>query len=126
MRVKSKILLVEDNPSIQLLVKRLLDNCDVDVITADNGFEAVDACRKEKMDLILMDLRMPKMDGYETSAHIKKTQAANCDVPIIAITASICDVEFHIYGIDECIEKPLNTFELFTTINERLGAVCRI
>jgi hypothetical protein len=59
-------------------------------------------------------------------SQIKKTQAANCVVPIIAITASICDVEFHMYGINACIEKPLDTFELCQTINDRLGAVCRI
>jgi two-component system sensor histidine kinase BarA len=123
---RPKILLVEDDRSISFLIKRILEKCDVEVITAENGFAAIDACKKEKMDMILMDIRMPEMNGYETSSQIKKTQAAHCDVPIIAITASICDVEFYTYGIDACLEKPLDTFELYKTINDRLGTLCRI
>lgn len=126
MQAKPKILLVEDDLSISFLIKRVLENCEVEVITAENGVEAIDACRKEKMSMILMDIRMPGMSGYETSEQIKETHSAHCDVPIIAITASICDVEFHAYGIDECLEKPLDTIELYQIINDRLGASCRM
>jgi CheY-like chemotaxis protein len=126
MRRRPNILLVEDNSSIRLLIERMLENCDVHLIAAEDGFQAIEACRKEKMDLILMDIVMPKMSGYETAAAIRKDLSTNCGVPIFAITASICDVEFHAYGMDECIEKPFDVPDLYEKLNAHLGAVCRI
>lgn len=125
MSYKPKILLVEDEPQIRFLIKRMLEFCEVDIITAKNGFGAIEVCNNEKIQMILMDIRMPGMNGYEASAKIKSDLAANCDVPIIAITAAICNGEIH-YGIDGCIEKPFDSSKLYETINRHLGTVCRI
>ena len=123
---RPRVLVVEDEPSISLLLERLLENCALEVVSAHSGFEAVEACRKEKIDLILMDVRMPGMNGYETSDLIWETQAEHCGVPIIAMTAATCNSDFRTHGIDKCLEKPLDSFVLYQTINDRLGSVCRI
>ncbi|MDE5582586.1 MAG: response regulator [Ruminococcus sp.] len=92
--------------------KAMLESCGLDVITAESGGEAVRMAENEEFFMILMDIHMPVMDGYETAKIIRKT---NKSVPIIALTAdSISDVEsrFRECGIDGYLQKPLQTDEL--------------
>ena len=86
----SKILLAEDNKTNQELVVGLLEKYGITVDIAQNGVEAVEKMKDGSYDLILMDLQMPVMDGYEASHIIKKI---NGDIPIIALTANAMNID---------------------------------
>jgi len=66
---KKKILVVDDDKKNRYLVSYLLKKEGFEVVMATNGFEGIEAARKQQMDLIIMDIKMPKMDGYETTSH---------------------------------------------------------
>ncbi len=83
----SKVLLVEDNDSNRILIKGFLENCDLDVIEAANGSEAMEKMKETIPDLVLMDMHMPVMDGYEAIDAMLKDKKL-CSVPVIAVTAS--------------------------------------
>jgi len=81
----NKILITDDEPSVRLLVKRFLSK-DYTVLEASNGEEAISITRTEKPDLILMDILMPKMDGY-TACYVIKTDEVTKDIPVVMLTA---------------------------------------
>jgi two-component system alkaline phosphatase synthesis response regulator PhoP len=82
---KRKILIADDEAGIRLTVSRMLDR-DYVVLEAANGEEAVEIAREQKPDLILMDLIMPKMDGYATCSQIKADEATR-GIPVVILTA---------------------------------------
>jgi len=87
-RASLRVLLAEDNAVNQRLVVRLLEKRGHRVTVASNGREAVQALEKEKFDLVLMDLQMPHMDGFEATATIRQKEAGNAShLPIVALTA---------------------------------------
>ncbi|MCR5145112.1 MAG: response regulator transcription factor [Lachnospiraceae bacterium] len=113
------ILVVEDEKNIQLLTKAHLKN-DYNVITADNGQEAIDIFYSEHVDLIVADIMMPKMDGYEMVKVLREYQN---DVPVIFLTAkaSFDDKrEGFASGIDDYMTKPVNYDELLWRIEALL------
>ena len=83
----AKALLVEDNQINQDLMLEILQSAGMDVKIANNGLEAIEFVRKVSFDIVLMDIRMPDMDGYEAVAKIRENNSFN-DLPIIAVTAS--------------------------------------
>ena len=83
----SKVLLVEDNDSNRRLIKGFLENYDLEVTEAANGSEAMEKMKKNIPDLVLMDMHMPVMDGYETANAMRMDENLRA-VPIIAVTAS--------------------------------------
>jgi signal transduction histidine kinase/DNA-binding NarL/FixJ family response regulator len=83
----AKVLLVEDNKINQELMLEILQSAGMDVKMANNGLEAIEFVRKFSYDIVLMDIRMPDMDGYETVAKIREDNRFE-DLPIIAVTAS--------------------------------------
>ena len=85
-RAASNVLVVDDSEENVTLLSRILKMSGYGVTTADNGAEAVDAAKKNPPDLILLDINMPKMDGFETSARLKSDQHTR-DIPIIFISA---------------------------------------
>ncbi len=108
------ILLVEDNELNQRLMKISLARFNYKVTIAINGLEGVSMFSKEKFDLILMDIMMPIMDGYESTQNIRKIEATNPElghIPIIAFTANTInnDREKCIKGgMDDILEKPFD------------------
>lgn len=107
-----RILLVEDNKTNQLVASLILENFGLEVIVADNGAIAVEKTKMDDYDLILMDLQMPVMDGFEAS---KKIREFNKNIPIIALSAAVMqeDIEQTIaVGMDEHLAKPIDTKEL--------------
>ncbi|MEM9921543.1 MAG: response regulator, partial [Bacteroidota bacterium] len=121
----NKILLVEDNKINQLVVAKLLRKLDVEVITADNGFEALDAFEDSYFDLVLMDIQMPGMDGYRATAEIRKsTDPRKRDVPIIALTASAFLTEKEkakLFGMNDHVGKPFGPDDLLEKITNCLS-----
>lgn len=108
-----KILLVEDNKINQLLANKILKSWDLQVDIAENGFEAVEKSKLNKYDLILMDLQMPRMDGYNATKILR--QELSFKNPIIAMTASAMKEELErclSLGMSDYITKPFRPEEL--------------
>ena len=120
----SRILVVEDNPVNQVLARRLLAKRGHAVTTAGNGREALLALDHEEFDLILMDVQMPEMDGYEaTSAIRSREQTTGRHLPVIAMTAHAMkgDEEQCLRaGMDGYITKPIRSEDLFRIIEQFL------
>ncbi|HEY0246541.1 MAG TPA: ATP-binding protein, partial [Mucilaginibacter sp.] len=110
------ILLVEDNPLNVLVVQKFLQRWDATIDVAVNGQEALDKLDINKHKLVLMDLHMPVMDGYEAS---KKMRANGVTIPIIALTANLPEeIEERIkkIGIDDIVVKPFLPDELYRKV----------
>jgi len=111
---KIKILVVEDNLLCRKLIMFLLKNWGFQHDVCANGKLAIENIKLNKYDLILMDIRMPEMDGYETAKCIRGEMGLG--LPIIAITSHSSDEERSrclIAGIDDYITKPLKEEELY-------------
>jgi CheY-like chemotaxis protein/anti-sigma regulatory factor (Ser/Thr protein kinase) len=121
----NRILLVEDNKINQLVVANMLKKLGVEVVTADNGLEALDEFAKQYFDLVLMDIQMPKMDGYRTTAEIRKsTDARKREVPIIALTASAfltAKEKAKLFGMNDHVGKPFGPEDLLEKISSCLA-----
>jgi CheY-like chemotaxis protein len=122
-----RILLAEDNTVNQRLALRLLEKCGHQVAVTGNGREALAALDNGEFDVVLMDIQMPDMDGFETTAAIRsRERAIGKHLPIIAMTAHAMtgDRERCIgAGMDGYIAKPIRPAELFQTISN-LAPVC--
>jgi signal transduction histidine kinase/CheY-like chemotaxis protein len=123
-RRQSRILLAEDNLVNQKLAVRLLEKRGFDVTVAGDGRAALQALEKGSFDAILMDVQMPEMDGFETTAAIRyKEESTGAHIPIIAMTAHALkgDQERCVdAGMDAYVSKPIRTAELFKIIDEQL------
>ena len=116
-----KILIVDDVLTNRKLIENALSNYNLQLTTASNGREAVDKARKIKPDLILMDLRMPKMDGVEATKILKQKNQTR-DIPIIALSAQTLgekSPDFKEKGFSGYIIKPINVRALLETINNQ-------
>jgi CheY-like chemotaxis protein len=111
-----RVLLVEDNPVNQKLAQALLKKWNYRAITAANGIEALTLLQKTVVDVVLMDLQMPQMDGYQTTAAIRREELGNGrHVPIIGLTAHAMrgDRERCLdAGMDGYLSKPIRVEEL--------------
>ncbi len=122
-RTSLKILLVEDNPDNQNLTRRLLEKVGYGVDIAQNGKEAVEAVKKYHYDLILMDIQMPLMDGFEATSHIRALEKGRGDdrIPIIALTAHAMKgyrEKCFEHDMDDYITKPIKRNKLFEAIEK--------
>ena len=116
------ILAVDDEPVNLKLIETALAPRGYKIITAKNGEEAVNIARKQKPDLILMDILMPKMDGYTASSEIRKDPKTR-DIPIIMITSMGHDLNKKLadgIGATGYIVKPFMIDDLNNKINETL------
>ncbi|UKJ05842.1 response regulator [Solitalea lacus] len=117
-----KVLLVEDNQMNALVGRRFLTKWNIEVDMAENGLIAVNKCRDQHYDMIIMDLQMPEMDGFQASREIRKF---NPNIPIIAFTA---DVMPHITekikqcGMNDYLSKPFMPDILFNKISKYYSA----
>ena len=116
--VKEKILLVDDEPAIRYMLTRLLTGEGYSVVPASSGDEAIEFASQEQFDLLLLDLNMPGLDGWET---FEKLSTKNPLLPVIVITARP-NQRFTALaaGIGALMEKPLDLQKLFTTIRDLL------
>ncbi len=116
----SHILLVEDNLINQQIAQELLENTGLRVTVANNGNEALNALEALIFDAVLMDIQMPKMDGYEAVRLIRKNQRFK-DLPIIAMTANDRKGDRDICleaGMNEYLSKPIDEDRLLTILTE--------
>ena len=117
-----RILIVEDVAENRLFLVQLLSSVGFEVREAENGQAAIAIWESWQPDLILMDMRMPVMDGYEATRQIKATLAGQ-KTAIVALTASVFDNKPAILaaGCNDCVQKPFRESELFAKIAEHLG-----
>lgn len=118
-----KIMVVEDNKINQILAKQLLTKWQIEVDMADNGLIALEKLKTKTYDLILMDLQMPEMDGYETTIAIRSGQVngINKHIPIIALTADAfaeTKKQAILTGMNDFVTKPFKQDELFLKISK--------
>ena len=117
-----RVLLAEDNMVNQKLASRILAHQGHEVICVSNGLEAVGLAAQEHFDIVLMDLQMPQMDGFEATAEIRKLDAAlRIHTPILALTANAMkgDRERCLdAGMDGYVPKPLKPAELLQAIRD--------
>lgn len=114
------VLIVEDNIINQLLVIKLLQRRGYQTTVAENGKIALHKYNNTDFDIILMDLQMPEMDGYETTAHIRNMPAQKKDIPIVAMTAHTIKGEREKclnIGMNDYISKPFHADELYEKIS---------
>ena len=122
--VSGRILVAEDNHVNQKLMRVMLSDRGYSVMLAGNGLEAVDAARKLPFDLILMDIKMPQMDGFEATDRIRQLSNENRQIPIIGVTANAMkgDRERVIQaGMNDYLSKPINSASLMEKIDFWLG-----
>ena len=112
-----KVLIVEDIPLNQLLMKTLLDDFGFERDIAENGQIAIEKIKEKDYEIILMDLQMPVMNGFEATEYIRKTM--NLSIPIIALTADVTTVDLakcKAVGMNDYIAKPVDERLLYNKI----------
>ncbi len=113
------IMVVEDYDDTRILLKQLFESKGYRVVEAVNGQEAVNYAQSQHLDLILMDLDLPILDGIAATQHIRQ-QPEMDDVPIVAVTAypmSYTHVKAFAKGCDEYLAKPIDFDELENLLN---------
>jgi CheY-like chemotaxis protein len=108
----TKILVAEDMELNQLLMKTLLDDFGFECEIASNGKIAIEKLKEKKYDIVLMDLQMPEMNGFEATRHIRETM--KLDLPIIALTADVTTID-----VEKCKEVGMNDY-ISKPVDERL------
>ncbi len=120
-----RVLVAEDNPVNRMVVQRLLEKAGHSVAVARNGFEVLEMLRSAAFDLILMDIEMPEMDGFTTTAAIREAErSTGAHMPIVALTAHAMkgDEEKCLdAGMDAHITKPINRSRLFEVMARFAG-----
>jgi len=112
---KFKLLLVEDNKLNQIVVKFSLKRYGYDIVTANNGIEAVEQFKQGEFDFILMDIMMPEMDGLEATKQIRLLENGQ-QTPIIALTADVItatEYKCRDCGMNAHMSKPFEVEKLF-------------
>jgi CheY-like chemotaxis protein len=109
-----KLLLVEDNAINSMVAQKLLASWGIIVKLAFNGEEAIAKCKAEEYDLILMDLHMPVMDGFNAAKHIREVENINIYTPIFALTADVTGETNRTYNkyFDGFLTKPIQKEKL--------------
>ena len=116
-----KVLVVEDVSLNQLLIKIILMDFGFELDVVDNGKLAIEQLQDNKYDIILMDLQMPEMDGFETTTYIRKEMKSK--IPIIALTADVTTADFEkcvAVGMNDYISKPIDEKLLYSKMMKAL------
>lgn len=120
----ARVLLVEDHPINREIAVALLTQAGIEVSTAENGREGVEAVRRQHWDLVLMDMLMPEMDGVEATREIRNDERYAA-LPILAMTANVMTEEVQrclAAGMNDHIAKPIDVEDLFAKLSRWLPA----
>lgn len=118
-----RVLLVEDNDINRLYAKSILKNWRCQTDTAENGLVAIEKIKNNSFDVVLMDVQMPVMDGYETTKAIRSMEAPHSKIPVVALTANAtkADVEKCMAaGMNDYLPKPFTPDDLYRKLFEDL------
>ncbi len=118
-----RVICIEDEPEMIELVKLILSKKGFDVIGATGGREGLAAVERLQPDLVLLDLMMPDMDGWEVYQQMKARPATK-DIPVIVVTAKAQSIDkvlgLHIAKVDDYITKPFGPTELLSSVDRVL------
>ena len=127
---KLRILLAEDNLMNQRVIQKMLEREGFDIRIAETGTQAVEAVEKDTFDIVLMDIHMPEMDGYEATRTIRKLEkGSDRHIPIIALTASVMDSDKRAClnaGMDGFIPKPVDKEKLIRSLLDARKNIAKI
>jgi two-component system, cell cycle response regulator DivK len=121
--MKRKALLVEDNENNRYLLTLLLEHAGLSVVTAENGRRALEIVVQEQPDVILLDIQMPEMDGYELAGHLKEMEEL-AQTPIIGVSSFAMPGDRDIamrMGFAGYIEKPVDPEHFAETVVDILS-----
>lgn len=119
-----KVVCIDDEVEMIELVKLILDRQNFQVTGASNGFDGLERIAEVKPDLVLLDLMMPEMDGWEVYQKMKATEEMR-DIPVIVVTAKAQSIDrvlgLHIARVDDYITKPFGPQELIDSVEHVLA-----
>jgi CheY-like chemotaxis protein len=122
---KKRILCIEDDPEMIDLIRLILERRGFEVLGAEGGKAGLEAVRKTLPDLVLLDLMMPDMDGWDVHQKMKADEATR-HIPIIVVTASAQNIDrefgLHIAKVDDYIVKPFSPQDLLASVDRLLAA----
>jgi twitching motility two-component system response regulator PilH len=120
----ARVLIVDDSPSQLLGLQRVVEKLGHQVLTAEDGAAGVEAARRELPDLILMDVVMPNLNGFQATRQISKDPATT-HIPVILVTTKDQETD-KVWGMRQgakaYVTKPINEAQLMQAIKEILGA----
>lgn len=118
-----RVVCVEDEPEMIDLIKLILSRKGFEVLGANGGAEGLKIIRESKPDLVLLDLMMPEMDGWQVYQQLKADESTQ-DIPVIVVTAKAQNIDkvlgLHIAKVDDYIPKPFSLQELVDRVEEVL------
>ena len=121
-----RVVCIEDEPEMIDLVRLILGRRGFTVIGANGGIEGLETVRRETPDLVLLDLMMPDMDGWEVYQQMKADGDLK-DIPVVVVTAKAQSIDkvlgLHIAKVDDYITKPFGPQELLESVEKILGVV---
>jgi signal transduction histidine kinase/CheY-like chemotaxis protein len=120
--ITGKVLIVEDNPVNQQLIRHLLESFQLEITIAGSAEEAIRHLQHQRFQLILMDIQLPGMNGYEATTYIRHTLQLN--IPIVAMTANAMSGEYEkciAAGMNDHLSKPLRRVQLISVLKRYLS-----
>jgi two-component system cell cycle response regulator DivK len=123
--MKPNILCIEDHPDNMMLIRRLFPTGRYNLIEAKNGVDGLSIAESQELDLILLDINLPDIDGYEIARRVRShAKSELAQIPIIAVTANAMkgDAQKALdAGCDVYMSKPINIVELIDTVDAFVG-----
>jgi two-component system response regulator VicR len=123
-REAKKVLCIEDDPEMIDLIKLILEREGFQFVGAVGGREGLEAIAREKPDLVLLDIMMPDVDGWDVYRQMKADEQSK-DIPVIVVTAKAQSIDkvlgLHIAKVDDYVTKPFGPKELLRSIDRVLG-----
>jgi two-component system response regulator VicR len=120
-----RVVCIEDEPEMIDLVRLILSRKGFNVIGANGGIEGLETVRREHPDLVLLDLMMPDMDGWEVYQQMKADEGLR-NIPVVVVTAKAQSIDkvlgLHIAKVDDYITKPFGPQELLESVEKIIGA----
>ncbi len=121
-----RVVCIEDEPEMIDLVRLILGRKGFNVIGANGGIEGLETVKRERPDLVLLDLMMPDMDGWEVYQQMKADDDLR-DIPVVVVTAKAQSIDkvlgLHIAKVDDYITKPFGPQELLESVEKIIGEV---
>lgn len=122
MSLNKKVLVIDDEPDTLELIQLILEDGGFEAVLASSGFEALDILETVKPDLVLLDIMMPDMDGWEVFRKIKEKDS---NMPVAILTAKAQNIDkllgLHVLKADDYITKPFSKDELLNKIRVLIG-----
>lgn len=122
--MRKRVLLVDDSATTLMMEKMILRQEDFDLVTASNGEEAIERAERERPDLILLDVVMPRKNGFEVCRALRQTPGLS-SVPIILVTTRSEPESLeagYLSGCTDFVMKPINSLELLTKVRNYLAS----